>query len=237
MDLALMRTDTGTRRALTYFDRSIAADSDFAAAYAGQVRAYLQIGNGTKIRDRRDWVARAEAAALKALALDDSLADAHAALGWVRAVQHDYSSGETELKKAIALDPDAPRVHEGLARLYMMTGRPSDQLAEARRGMESDPFSHSARREVALALNMNGRCDEAVELLKPLKSLTPPAGVAGIISGQCYESLEKWPQAIAEYQWAIANASGASGPAFLAHALARAGRESEARRILADLLG
>ena len=45
-----------------------------------------------------------------------------------------------------------------------------------------------------------------------------------------------WPQAIAEYQWAIANASGASGPAFLAHALARAGQEKEARQILAELL-
>lgn len=235
MDLALMRTDTGTRRALSYFERAIAADSSFAAPHAGLVRAYLQIGNGTRVSDRRAWVARAESAALKAVALDDSLADAHAALGWVRSVQNDYSGSETEFKQAIALDPNSPRVHEGLARLYMMSGRPAEQLAAARRGLENDPFSHSAIREVALALNMNGRCDEALQLLKPLKSLSPPAGVAGIISGQCYESKEMWPEAIAEYQWAIANASGASGPAFLAHALARAGREDEARRILSDL--
>jgi TPR repeat protein len=89
---------------------------------------------------------------------------------------------------------------------------------------------------MALALNMNGRCDEALELLKPLKSLSPPAGVAGIISGQCYASKQMWPEAIAEYQWAMANASGAAGPAFLAHALARGGREEEARVILSDLL-
>ena len=236
MDLALMRSDSGARRALSYFQRAIAADSNFAAAHAGLVRAYLQIGNGTRLSDRHLWVARAETAALKAVALDDSLADAHAALGWVRLVNSDYARGETEFKKAIALDPNAPRVHEGLARLYMMTARPSEQLTEARLGLKSDPYSHSAIREVALALMMNGRCEEALQLLKPLKSLTPPAGVAGIISGQCYASMEKWPEAIAEYQWAMANASGASGPAFLAHALARAGREKEARQILSELL-
>lgn len=236
MDLTLMRSDGGSERAVAYFDRAIAADSNFAAAYAGLVRGYLQIGNSTKVRDRRKWIALAETAALKAVALDDSLADAHAALGWVRLVENDYSGSEPEFNRAIALNPSAPRVHEGLARLYMMTGRPSEQLAEARRGMESDPFSHSAIREMALALIMNGRCEEALELLRPLKSLTPPAGVSGIISGQCYASKQMWPEAIAEYQWAMKNASGSSGPAFLAHALARAGREQESRRILTDLL-
>jgi TolB-like protein/tetratricopeptide (TPR) repeat protein len=236
MDVALMRTNAGTRRAMAHFERAIAADSNFAAAHAGLVRTYLQLGNATKLRDRRQWVARAETTALKAVALDDSLAEAHSALGWVRLVENDHSAAEAELKKAIALNPSAPRVHEGLARLYMMTSRPAEQLVQARLGMESDPFSHSAIREMALALNMNGRCDEALELLKPLKSLSPPAGVAWIISGQCYASQEKWPEAIAEYRWNIDNATGASGPAFLAHALARAGREEEARRILADLL-
>jgi serine/threonine protein kinase/tetratricopeptide (TPR) repeat protein len=236
MDVALMRTSAGSRRAMAHFERAIAADSNFAAAHAGLVRTYLQIGNTTGLRDRRAWVARAETAALKAVALDDSLAEAHAALGWVLVVQGDYSNGEVEFKKAIALNASAPRVHEGLARLYMMTSRPAEQLVQARRGMESDPFSHSAIREMALALNMNDRCDEALELLKPLKSLSPPAGVAWIISGQCYASLQKWPEAVAEYRWNINNATGASGPAFLAHALARAGRAEEARRILSDLL-
>ena len=236
MDVALMRTSVGSRRAMAHFERAIAADSNFAAAHAGLVRTYLQIGHSTGLRDRRAWVARAETAALRAVALDDSLAEAHAALGWVLVVQGDYSNGEVEFKKAIALNASAPRVHEGLARLYMMTSRPAEQLVQARRGMESDPFSHSAIREMALALNMNDRCDEALELLKPLKSLSPPAGVAWIISGQCYASLEKWPEAVAEYRWNINNATGASGPAFLAHALARAGRAEEARRILSDLL-
>lgn len=236
MDLALMRSDSGTQRAMGYFDRAIAADSNFAAAYAGLVRTYLQIANVGRHGKRGEWLDRAERTALKAVALDDSLAEAHAALGWARLAAHDYSGGEPAFKKALALNPSAPRLHEGLARLYMMTARPSEQLSQARLGMETDPFSHSAIREMALALNMNGRCDEALELLRPLKALTPPAGVAGVISGQCYAAKQRWPEAIAEYRWTMEKASGASAPAFLAHALARAGRQEEARRILADLL-
>jgi len=236
IDVRLMRSDTGSRRALDYFTRAVAADPNFAAAYAGMVRTYLQIGNGTRVRDRREWVRRAEEMALKAVSIDSTLADAHAALGWVRTVQSDYSAGEAAFKKAISLNPNALRVHEGLARLYMMTGRPAEQLAEARRGIESDPFSHSAVREMALALAMNGRCDEALELLRPLKSLSPPAGVAGVIRGQCYATKQMWPEAIAEYRWAMDKSSAASAKAFLGHALARGGQREEATRILADLL-
>jgi TolB-like protein/Flp pilus assembly protein TadD len=236
IDVRLMRSDTGSLRALDYFARAVAADPNFAAAYAGMVRTYLQIGNGTRARDRRQWVRRAEEMALKAVSVDSTLADAHAALGWVRTVQNDYAAGEASFKKAISLNPNALRVHEGLARLYMMTGRPAEQLAEARRGTETDPFSHSAVREMALALAMNGRCDEALELLKPLKSLSPPAGVAGVIRGQCYATKHMWPEAIAEYRWSLENSSAASASAFLAHALARGGQREEAMRILADLL-
>src|SRR5688572_4074655 len=236
MDVALMRGDAGSQKALEHFNRAIAADSNFAAAYAGLVRTYLQIGSAGRRGSRTDWFRMAEKAALKAIALDSSLADGHAALGWTRLAASDYAAAESAFKKALTLNAAAPHLHEGLARLYMMTARPAAQLAEARLGVETDPFSHSAIREMALALNMNGRCDEAVKLLRPLKSLSPPAGVAGVISGQCYASKQMWPEAIAEFRWVVDSASGSSAPAFLAHALARAGRQEEARRILSDLL-
>jgi serine/threonine-protein kinase len=236
MDITQMRTASGVQRSMEYFQRAIAADPKFAAAYAGLVRIYLQLSSGTKTRDQREWKARAKQAALKAVALDDSLADAHAALGWVRTAEGDYSGAESSFKRAMDLNPAAPRAHEGFARLYMMMGRTSEQLDEARAGVNVDPFSHAAIRELALALNMNGRCDEALKVLKPLKSLTPPAAVAGIVSGQCYEAMGKWSEAIAEYQWALKIGTPAAGWGFLGHALARAGRTDEAKRILSQLL-
>jgi serine/threonine-protein kinase len=234
MDVSLMRTNAGSRQGIEYFNNAIKADPKFAAAYAGLARLYVQIGNGDAAR--REWFARAESAAVKAAALDDSLAEAHVGLGWVLLATGRMSRAETELKTAVALNPSAPRAHEGLARLYMQMGRTSEQLAEARAGLESDPLSYSAVRELALALNMNKRCDESLKILAPLKKLSPPAVVAGIISGQCYAYKKMWPQAIAEFQWAIDRGNTSAAPAFLAYALARGGRENDARKILSDML-
>jgi eukaryotic-like serine/threonine-protein kinase len=234
MDVSLMRTDSGTRRGIDYFNRAIQADSGFAAAYAGLTRLYLQTGASSP--EHRTWLARAESAAVKAISLDDSLAEGHAALGWVLGGMGRFSAAESELKLALALNPAAPRAHEGLARIYMEQGRPAEQLEEAKRGLASDPFSHSAIREMGLALNMNRRCDESLELLAPLKKLNPPAGIAGVISGQCYLYKRMWPEAIAELRWTVANAHANIAPAFLGYALARGGHPEEARKILADLL-
>jgi tetratricopeptide (TPR) repeat protein len=234
MDISLMRTTEGTKQGIGYFNRAIDADPRFAAAYAGLARLYLQIGNGDP--KRREWFARAESASVKAVALDDSLAEGHVSLGWVLAATGRMSQAESELKTGIALNPNASRAHEGLARLYMETGRTREQLAEARAGLASDPFSHSAIREMALALNMNKRCDESLRILAPLKALSPPAGIAGVISGQCYAYKKMWPQAIAEFQWTLNNAKASVGPAFLGYALARGGRTEEAKKILSDML-
>ena len=234
MDLSLMRTDSGRQRGIDYFNRAIRADSNFAAAYAGLTRLYLQIGVSSPYG--KAWFFKAESAAVKAVALDDSLAEAHTALGWVSSTAGRFSKAESELKLALALNAAAPRAHEGLARVYMMQRRPGEQLEEAKRGLASDPFSHSAIREMALALNMNRRCDESLELLAPLKKLNPPAGIAGVISGQCYLYKQMWPEAIAEFRWSIANSKASVAPAFLAYSLARGGQRAEAMKILSDML-
>jgi tetratricopeptide (TPR) repeat protein len=235
MDLSLMRTTAGTQRALEYFERAIAADSNFAAAYAGLVRVHL--GNADDARgDQNESYARAEQAALRAVALEPSLAEAHGALGWVRVGRLEWTAAEAEFRRAIALDPRAPRVYEGLARAYLWAGRPAEQLQAARVGLEIDPFSHTAIREMALALAANGRCDEALQRLQPLKRLSPPAGVAGVIRGQCFAVKRMWPEAIAEFQWAAETTDARAALAFLGYALARSGRRDEARSILSDLL-
>jgi eukaryotic-like serine/threonine-protein kinase len=235
MDLALMRSAAGRQQSVDYFNRAIAADSNFAAAYAGLAHKYLAEA-GAAPGNQRESLARAERVARKAVALDDSLAEAHVALGWVRSAQRDWASAEAELKLAIALDPRAPRAFEGLARVYVWTGPPSEQLAAAQAGLNVDPFSHSAIREMAISLSMNGRCDEAIERLRPLKALSPPAGVAGVIMGQCYAAKAMWREAIAEFRWAMETSDARAALSFLGYALARAGHRDEAKTILSDLL-
>jgi Flp pilus assembly protein TadD len=98
-----------------------------------------------------------------------------------------------------------------------------------------DPFSSAAMREMGLALLMNDRCDEAIDLLRPLKTLSPPRQVAGVVMGVCFAANGKWDEAIEEFRWADRfEARAALG--LLGNALARSGRLDEARGILSDLL-
>jgi serine/threonine-protein kinase len=230
---AMLRGQQNRREGIAYLERAIAADSGFAAAWAALVPLYLNLGF-TDV-DYPIWLQHAERAARRAVQLDDALADSHAALGWALLMQREWPAAEASLNRAIALDPSVSGGYERLARVYMVTGRPAEQLAAARRGLDADPYSFTAVVEMALALTTNGRCTEAIELVRPLKSLTPPAAVVGVVMGQCYITLGMWPEAIAELRWSVETEARA-GLAFLAYALARSGDSAQAREILADLI-
>jgi tetratricopeptide (TPR) repeat protein len=172
---------------------------------------------------------------LKAVALDDSSAEAHEALSFVRRSNYELTSAAMELNRAVALESTNARFHEGLVQLYAMTQRPAEALVEGRRALELDPLSPTANAEVAHALLVSDRCDEALAQLEKLRSLRPPLLRAGNIAAQCYARKQMWPQAIAEMQRILVNA-GPPAQALLGYMLARGGRTYEARRILAALL-
>ena len=218
------------------FRRAIAADSNFAAAYAGLAWLYLYEAGREGGAGHRVWYDSAESVSRRAVAIDSTVADAHSALGWAQMANRDLAGAEATLQRAIAIDRGANRAFEGLARVYMQLGRPAAQLAAARQGLAIDPYSTQAIREMALALNMNHRCPETLELLQPLKKLSPPAGVAGIIRGQCLARMERWPEAIAEFRWTMEHSDARTALSFLGYALARGGQAVEAEAILADLL-
>jgi TolB-like protein len=235
-DQALFRTDSGSRTALEYFRQAVALDSNYAAAYAGLAFVHWRIGFGDDPElSRPDRLALAEQAALKAVALDDSSGEAHAALSFVRRDNYELASAETELKRAVALEPTNSRFHEWLVQLYVLTDRPAEALVEGRRALELDPLSPSANAEVAHALLANGRCDEALAQLETLRSLRPPLNRAGLIAADCYGQKQMWPEAIAEIQRIQVN-GGPRVRALLGYTLGRGGRKDEARQILAALI-
>jgi tetratricopeptide (TPR) repeat protein len=194
-------------------------------------------------------LAQVERVALRAVALDDSLAEAHVALGWARMLKsprpgmpglRDWAASEAEFRKAAALNDSVGSawspygLYSGLSLLYMWTERPTEQLNAARAELEIDPFDYSAIRRLALALSINGRCDEAIDRLRPLQAVSAPGNIAGVITGQCYAAKEMWPEAIAEFRWAMEKGAR-TALAFLGFALARAGRRDEAMQVLSDL--
>jgi tetratricopeptide (TPR) repeat protein len=194
----------------------------------------LTMGGDTAM-SRHDRLALAEEAALKAIALEDSLGDAHAALGLVRLTNSELVSAEAELRRAVALEPNRALFREWLVQLYIWTERPVVALAEARRAIELDPLSPTANAELAHALVASDRCDEALAQLARIKLLRPPLLRAGNYATQCYVRRHMWLQAIAELQQPAVKRPP-RGQALLGYLLARAGRTDEARGILASML-
>jgi DNA-binding SARP family transcriptional activator len=226
-DPTLLRSDSGARRGLDYFRQAVTLDSGYAAAWAGLARMTLRVAVDSDVAAMREARTRAEAAARKAVALDDSLAEAHAILGMMRAMAYDFLPAEDHLRRAVALDPTRARLREWLASFYLLVDRPAEALAEAQRALALEPLSPSATAEVARALMANDRCDEALTRLAPLAALDPPLLRVAPIAAQCYGRQGRWAEAVA----ALRPPSGREDPRtlpLLGYLLARSGKREEA---------
>ena len=232
---ALLRSDSGARRALEYFQRAVALDSNYAAAWTGLARL--------TVRTNRRWDSTApartiaEAAVLRAIALDDSLPEAHVILGLQRAWRYDFTGAAQHLGRAVELQPRDPWLRERTAAFYLGTDRPAQALEEAAEARRLDPLSPTATAEYARALEANDRCDEALALLESIKALDPPLLRAPMITAHCLGKKRRWAEAIALLRPAAAR-SGGTILALLGWALARSGARLEAdsvQRILEPL--
>jgi TolB-like protein/DNA-binding SARP family transcriptional activator/Flp pilus assembly protein TadD len=236
-DMALLRSDSTARKGIEYLQQAIALDSMYAAAWAGLSLMYVRVAMivAAPVADRARYGALAEQAARKAVALDDSLAEAHAILGVVRMGVFDFASAERHLMRAIELDPSRPLTHEVMVALHLWTGQPAEALAYAERALALDPLSPTARAELAHALLFNGRCDDALAELEKLAGLKPPLMRVAPIAALCYARKHMWPEAVA-----VLRPQAARGEphalALLGYMLARAGQKEEALRIHAALL-
>jgi serine/threonine-protein kinase len=235
-DAQLTRTDSGVRQSKEYFEQAIAIDPTYAAAHAGLALTHVRLGSAAEPGlPLRELYALADAAARRAVALDDSLAEAHQVLGRVHMTMLDFPSAKTEIERALALDPTRPITRLTLTWLHLWAGRPSEALAEAGRALAVDPLAPIIHTEVAYALFANRRYEEALAQLDRVRGVRPPLRRVAVLAAQCYVEKGMWDQAIA----ALRPQAETGDPltiAFLGHVLARAGQREEATRVLADLL-
>jgi TolB-like protein/DNA-binding SARP family transcriptional activator len=231
-DPALFRSDSGTELAVEYFRQAIVLDSTYAGAYAGLARAYLiLLRSQTAATSARQLHALAEEAARKAVALDDSLAEAHATVGLTRMLRYDFAASEKELKRSAAIDPGQTRTPRTLVTLSYWKARPADALAAANLMAGNDPLSPSAHVEVARALCANGQYAEGLARLKRLEAVRPPLLRIPAYAGLCHAMRRDWPASVA----ALSPYRGNRGRGLLGYVLARAGRRQEALAVLADV--
>jgi len=232
------RTGDGLRTAIEYFKRAIEADPTYAEAYSGLADAYALSGDWEYgVLSPQDAFRKAKAAAAKALALDDSLGEAHTSLafaldlyGW------DWETAEKEYKLAIKLSPGYAIAHLWYAWHLILKGRNGEGLFELRKAESLDPLSLIISADMADALCITHLFDEAVQQSEKTLRMDPNFAIGHYELGQALEQKHLHDQAIAEFQKAI-EISGHSGvfDSSLAYVYAVLGRKEEAIKIAKDL--
>jgi TolB-like protein/DNA-binding winged helix-turn-helix (wHTH) protein/Flp pilus assembly protein TadD len=232
------RTGDGLRSAIEYFKRAIESDSNYAEAYSGLADAYALSGDWKYgVLPPQEAFPKAKAAATKALALDESLGEAHASLAYALDLYGwDWEAAETEYKRAIKLNVGYATAHQWYSWHLLMMGRNSEAIAELREAESLDPLSLIISADVADALSVTHQFDEAERQSRKTLRLDPNFAVGHYELGQALEQKQLHDQAIAEFQKAI-DISGHSG-AFdsnLGNAYAVSGRREEAIKIVEAL--
>jgi serine/threonine-protein kinase len=162
------------QRGIRYYRQAIENDPSYAVAYAGLADAYelLSIGFGSK--PPVEYLAEARTMALKALEMDDTLAEAHTSLAYARWLGDlDWSGAEREFKRALELKTSYVMAHEWYAEYQAALGRHDDALASARRAQQLDPLSVPVNRSVGWVLYFARRHDKAIEELRKTLGMDP----------------------------------------------------------------
>jgi TolB-like protein/DNA-binding winged helix-turn-helix (wHTH) protein/Flp pilus assembly protein TadD len=232
------RTGDGLKKAIDYFSRAIETDPTYAEAYSGLADSYALSGDWEYgVLSPEDAFRQARAAATKALALDDSLGEAHTSLAFAFDLYAwDWAAAETEYKRAIELNPGYATAHHWYAWHLLVMGRNSEGIFELRRAESLDPLSLIISADLADALCIAHLYDESVQQSKKTLEMDPNFAVAHYELGQAFEQKHMHDEAIAEFQRAI-ELSGHSG-AFdsnLAYVYAVSERKGEAKNIVKDL--
>ena len=159
------RAPEDLRKSIEHFQQSIALDQNYAQAYTGLADAYALLANAGA--PARELMPRAREAALKALSLDNELAEAHAALAQIL-IYYDYNfvGAEREHKRAIQLNPNYAPAHQWYSELLTALSRHEEAFAEMRRALEIDPDSLIINRQYGVSLLFARQYDEAIAQLK-----------------------------------------------------------------------
>jgi serine/threonine-protein kinase len=229
------RTIESLKQAIEYYNQAIGKDPAFALAYSGLAETYVLFPN-YDVASAKDSMPQAKAAAMRALELDDSLAEAHTALGWYLAsFEYDWAGGERELRRAIELNPKYATAHQWLGELLSLTKRFEEGQAATRRAVEADPLSPVISFNIGWQLFLARRYDEALREFHRTATLYPDFALA--TTGLCWGYYAKGAldQAIPTCRKSRELVPDAFNTAYLSLVLGRAGQREEARKLLDEL--
>jgi tetratricopeptide (TPR) repeat protein len=188
-------------RAMGYFQQAIDRDPKYAAPYSGLADCYVLFGSSFDVGGQApsEVQPKAKTAALKALELDNSLADAHNSIAYMKLTYDwDWSGAEAEFKRALALNPGYAHGHHWYAHLLLSSGRREEALAESNRALELDPVSPIINLHLGWHYLYTKQYDRALEQLAKTLELDPDYALAHWYRGLAYEQKRMYPEALRE---------------------------------------
>jgi TolB-like protein/DNA-binding winged helix-turn-helix (wHTH) protein/Tfp pilus assembly protein PilF len=232
------RTEGGLTKAIEYFRHAIELDPKYAQAYSGLADSYALSGDWEYgILSPQDAFTQAEAAATKALALDDGLGEAHTSLAFALDLYSwNWSAAEKEYQLAIKLKPGYATAHHWYAWHLMVLGHNSEGILELRKAKSLDPLSLIISADMADALCIAHLYDESMQESRRTLELDPGFAVAHYELGQAFSQRHMYSEATTEFQKAIdLSGHSAAFDSNLAYVYALSGRKEEATKILGKL--
>jgi len=230
------RTAADLRKSIEYFNQAIEKDPGYALAHAALAQAWklLPAFNGGA---PNDCFPQAEAAARKALSLDDTLSDGHAALASLKGLNgFDYPGAIIEYERALQLNPNDATAHQWFANDTLANiGQTDREVAELKRAVELDPLSLIINSNLGVAYIHAGRLDDAIAQLRKTVELDSTFYYAHYNLAQALELKGAIPEAIAEYQKTVSMSDDPVPLGMLGRLYAMHGRKEEAQKILQQL--
>jgi len=229
-------SEDGLKLAFEYFRQALEKDPQYAPAYAGLADCYADLPFYSETRPAEAFP-KAKAAALKALQLDQTLAEAHASMAYVETYYDwNWPGAEAEFRRALELDPNYAEAHHSYSRFLASLGRVEEARAELKRAQELDPLSLLVQANSGVISYFGRQYDQAIQELRQINRLDPKFSVPYWGLGLCYEQMGVYEEAVTQLQKAIdLSGRGANGIASLGHAYGLAGRRGEALKILLEL--
>jgi eukaryotic-like serine/threonine-protein kinase len=227
---ATRRTADGIMQAVERLERAVERDPKFAMAWSELADCYALMNWYVEPPPAGAWE-KAVAAALQAVEADDTLAEAHASLGFVKLYyERDWEGAERELSRAVELKPESAVALRWHAFNLSAMGRHKEALVEIERAREAAPLSPVVATGVANVLFLAGRFDDAIEQCQRSFEIDPGSMSTHIVLRWCYERKGMCEEALAVYEQerAFAGDSPTTCTKY-AHVLASCGRKDEAR--------
>jgi tetratricopeptide (TPR) repeat protein len=230
------RTEEGLKKSIDFFNQAIERAPDYAPAHAGLADSYIILGNFGLFRPE-DAYPRAKAAAMRALELDDSLAEAHTSLAFANYLfERDWPAAERGFRLAIELNPNYGVAHQWYGVSLASREQPEAAIAELKRAQEVDPLSLIIQAVVGWVYVLTHRYDQAIEQCRTALEIDPNFAPAHQYLGQALEQQRKYKEAIAEFEKAN-TLFGKAWDSSLGHAYAVAGRTRDAQKVLDEMMG